>query len=94
MELKNRLVGSAMNSRLADTGGYICQRMINYYARRAEGGGVGLIVVADGGVSLIHVNTYTQPRIADDSYIPGLARLAQAMHDNGAKTAIQLQHAG
>lgn len=93
MELKNRLVGSAINSRLAETGGYVSQRMINHYARRAQGG-VGLIVVADGGVSLTHVNSHTQLRIADDSYVPGLARLAQAMHDNGVKTVIQLQHAG
>lgn len=93
MELKNRLVAAAMNSRLAETGGYVSQRMINHYARRAQGG-VGLIVVADGGVDLGHVNSHTQLRIADDSFIPGLARLAKAMKDNGAKTAIQLQHAG
>ena len=93
MEMKNRLVSAAMNSRLAETGGYVSQRMVNHYARRARGG-VGLIVVADGGVSLIHVNSHTQLRIADDSYILGLARLAQGMKGNGAKTAIQLQHAG
>jgi len=93
MELKNRLVSAAMNSRLAEPGGYVSQRMVNHYARRAQGG-VGLIVVADGGVSLIHVNGHTQLRIADDSFIPGLAKLAQGMKENGAKTAIQLQHAG
>ena len=93
MELKNCLVGAAMNSRLAEPGGYVSQRIVNHYARRAQGG-VGLIVVADGGVSLIHVNGHTQLRIADDSFIPGLAKLAQGMKENGAKTAIQLQHAG
>ncbi len=93
MELKNRLVGAAMNSRLAEPGGYVSQRIVNHYVRRAQGG-VGLIVVADGGVSLIHVNGHTQLRIADDSFIPGLAKLARGMKENGAKTAIQLQHAG
>ena len=93
MELKNRLVGAAMNSRLADTGGRVSQRMVNHYARRAQGG-VGLIVIADGGVDLGHVNAHTQLRAPDDSYIPGLARLVQAMHDKGAKAAWQLQHAG
>ena len=58
MELKNRLVGAAMNSRLAETGGYVSQRIVNHYARRAQGG-AGLIVVADGGVSLVYVySTY------------------------------------
>ncbi len=93
MEVKNRLVAAAINSRLAETGGYVSQRMVEHYAHRARGG-VGLIVVADGGVDPFHVNSHTQLRVADDSFIPGLARLAQAMKDNGAKTAIQLQHAG
>jgi 2,4-dienoyl-CoA reductase-like NADH-dependent reductase (Old Yellow Enzyme family)/thioredoxin reductase len=93
MELKNRLVGAAINSRLAEYGGYVSQRIVNHYARRAQGG-VGLIIIADGGVSLSHVNGYTQLRIADDSFIPGLTKLTQGMKENGAKSAIQLQHAG
>ena len=93
MELKNRLVAAAMNSRLGETGGYVSQRFINHYVRRAQGG-VGLIVIADGGIDLSHVNSHNQLRIADDSFIPGLTRLAQGIKDNGAKAAIQLQHAG
>jgi 2,4-dienoyl-CoA reductase-like NADH-dependent reductase (Old Yellow Enzyme family) len=57
MVLKNRLVGAAMNSRLAETGGRVSQRMVNHYARRAQGG-VGLIVIADGGVDLGHANAH------------------------------------
>ena len=93
MELKNRLVGAAINSRLSETGGFISQRLLNHYARRAQGE-VGLIVVADGGVDLSHVNAHTQLRVPDDSYIPGLAQLAQVIHDYGAKAVWQLQHAG
>ena len=93
MELKNRIVCPAMNSRLGENGGYVSQRMVNHYARRAEGG-VGLIFVADGGVDTFHVNSFTQIRISDDSYIPGLAWLNRAMQDKGAKTCLQLSHAG
>lgn len=93
MELKNCLVAAATNSRLADSEGYVTQRICNHYARRAQGG-VGLIVVADGGVDTFHVNSHTQLRLSDDSFIPGLTRLAQAIKNNGAKAVIQLQHAG
>lgn len=93
MELKNRIVGAAMNSRLAETGGYVSQRMLNHYARRAQGG-VGLVIVADGGVDFAHVNAHTQLRVCDEGYISGLNRLAQAIQDNGAKAVLQLQHAG
>jgi len=93
MKLKNRIVGAAMNSRLADNDGYVSQRMLNHYARRAEGG-VAIVIIADGGVDTFHVNAHTQIRVSDDSYIPGLTRLAKVIQDNGAKAALQLQHAG
>ena len=39
-------------------------------------------------------STVTNLVADDDTYIPGLARLAAAMHRYGAKCAVQLQHAG
>jgi len=44
MELKNRIVMTAMHLHYDDDNGYVNDRLIHFYTRRAEGG-VGLIIV-------------------------------------------------
>jgi len=93
MDLKNHIISPAMNERFGSNGGYVTEGVLKHYARRAEGG-AALIIIADGGVDTFHVNSFTQLRVSDDSYIQGLAKLAQAIQEKGAKAALQLQHAG
>jgi 2,4-dienoyl-CoA reductase-like NADH-dependent reductase (Old Yellow Enzyme family)/thioredoxin reductase len=90
----NRLVMSAACTEYGTEDGYVTDRMINYYAERAKGGtGLIFIEVANpiypSGKVLVH-----QLAISDDKYIPDLKRLTDAIHSYGAKTIVQISHAG
>jgi 2,4-dienoyl-CoA reductase-like NADH-dependent reductase (Old Yellow Enzyme family)/NADPH-dependent 2,4-dienoyl-CoA reductase/sulfur reductase-like enzyme len=92
LELKNRIIMPAMATSFAAESGEVTDRLVNWLARRAKGG-VGLIIV-----ELTHtatdVDSYRSvplPLRADDTrYIPGLTRLAEAVHQNGARVGVQL----
>jgi 2,4-dienoyl-CoA reductase-like NADH-dependent reductase (Old Yellow Enzyme family) len=93
VELKNRIVMPALSTCFASDDGFVTDRIINHYVKRARGG-VGLIVVeatyidAPVGKCL--------PRelcVDDDQYIPGLSKLAEAVHRYGTKLALQIHHA-
>lgn len=94
MALRNRLVLPPMGTNAADAGGFVTPRVLDYYEERARGG-VGLIVVEGVSVDQSVGKAVEHPLgIDDDRYVPGLARLAEAIHRGGAKAAIQLHHAG
>lgn len=94
LEVRNRLVQTAMGTNLAYPGGFFGDELIAYHEARAAGG-VGLIIteaVAVGwpqGAAL-----YNQVAISDDRYIPGLSKLVQAVHRHGARIALQLHFGG
>jgi len=97
MKVKNRFVYAPMDTHFATPDGYVSRSMIDYYAARAKGG-VGLINVE---VNFISSEAKIWPAIdggvldiGDDSRIPGLRELANAIHANGAKASIQFTHVG
>ena len=70
------------------------ERIIRYYEERAAGG-VGIIIMGVGAIAYpAGACTPNQVAISDDKFVPGLKKLADAVHAHGAKIAIQLQHAG
>jgi 2,4-dienoyl-CoA reductase-like NADH-dependent reductase (Old Yellow Enzyme family) len=93
MELPNRLVMPPMVTDYGNTDGSVSQNMIDYYARRAQGG-VGLIQVEATSVDSAHLLSRYQLRIDGDNYLPGLTALTRAIHEGGAKASIQLHHPG
>ncbi len=93
LEVKNRVVMPPMTSCYPENG-YVTDRMIDYYAARAEGG-TGLVIVEDCIVDTpLGRHGYTDTYIDDDKYIDGLCRLAEAIKAGGARAGIQLNHAG
>jgi 2,4-dienoyl-CoA reductase-like NADH-dependent reductase (Old Yellow Enzyme family)/thioredoxin reductase len=82
-----------MGTNYATWTGGVTERLIRYYAERAQGG-VGLINVEfsyvhpSGKASLYNLGIY------DDALVPGLAQLAQAIHAGRAQACIQLAHCG
>lgn len=93
MELRNRFVRSATYDGCADKDGYVTDKQINLYTTLAEGG-VGLIIT---GITYVHHSAQIskfQNSIAGDEFIPGLKRLTSAVHNRGARIAVQLFHAG
>jgi 2,4-dienoyl-CoA reductase-like NADH-dependent reductase (Old Yellow Enzyme family) len=93
LELKNRIVMPAMGTRLADEGGYVTEKTKAYFRERSTGG-AGLIIVE---ITQIDPGGRSMPGellISDDRYIPGLQALANIIKENGARAAIQINHAG
>jgi 2,4-dienoyl-CoA reductase-like NADH-dependent reductase (Old Yellow Enzyme family) len=90
--LPNRIVSSGHDTVMAEDG-KVTDRLIAYHAARARGG-VGLIVVQ---VAAVHASArYTSHTLMadDDACVPGLARLAGAIHAHGVPAFQQLFHDG
>jgi len=93
VELRNKTVMAAMGMSQSDNG-FVNKAVINHYAERAKGG-VGAIIVEVTCVdSPLGLNTKGMLIIDDDKYIPGMARLADAIHEGGSKAFLQLSHTG
>lgn len=93
MELRNRMIMPGMGTNLAAADGTVSDVIVNYYARRANGG-VGMIItevccpdplgrVIPGEIEATH-----------DYFMPGLSRIPHAVHSGGAKACLQLAHGG
>ena len=91
--IPNRIVMPPMMTGFADIDGRATERTKRYYQSRAEGG-AGLIIVEMACVTEDERGMYRQLSIWSDDYVPGLRSLTDAIHSGGAKTFIQLQHAG
>jgi 2,4-dienoyl-CoA reductase (NADPH2) len=90
LTLRNRLVMAPMGTCL-DNDGYITDQTIAYYVRRARGG-VGTITVEGCLVSSEIVGP--EPKICDERYLPGLARLVDALRPYDVTVGVQLMHSG
>lgn len=93
LELKNRMVMPAIGTGYAYADGSVTQRLIAYHAERAKGG-VGLIILEATYVHPSGKGFKNQPGIYSDRLLPGLRRLVDAVHAQGAKIAIQIYHTG
>ena len=93
MELRNKTVMCAMGMSQSDHG-FVNDAVVNHYVERAKGG-VGLIVVEVSCVDAPQgLNTARMLVVDDDKYIPGMTRLASAIHAEGAKCVLQISHTG
>ncbi len=93
MDLPNRFIRSATSDHFTEGDGYTSDRKVSFYSELAKGG-VGLII---SGITSIHPSgqqSSSQASIASDDYVSGFRKLVQAVHEGGAKIAVQLYHAG
>jgi len=93
MKITNRFVRSATNDRRADLNGKVTDLLIDWYATLAAGG-VGLIVTGHAYVTPNGKASPTMLGVYDESLVPGLKRLVDAVHAHDAKIALQINHAG
>ncbi len=91
MEVKNRIYLPAMHLGMC-VDFEVTDQIVEFYARRARGG-AGLICVGFATVDDMAGNTLNIGAHKDE-FIPGLTRMASEIKDNGARAAIQLNHAG
>lgn len=93
LELPNRIVFAATSSELADRDGFVGDDLVEYYAERARGG-TGLVVVEATYIEQEGKRLHHNAMLHDDCFIPGLRKVVQAAHAEGAKMALQLNHGG
>lgn len=93
MELANRFVRSATWEGMAGTDGSCTQNLIDVTAGLAEGG-VGLIITGHAYVSPEGQAGPWQIGAYSDDMLPGLTKMAAAVHRAGGKVALQIAHAG
>lgn len=94
MEVPNRIVHVPTDISSSNADGSVSERDIHHHAEIAKGG-TGLIIVGATTPDAKTGRPTVTCLVADaDNYIPGLARLAEAIHSYGAKCAVQLQHPG
>ncbi len=93
LEIPNRLVMPPMGTALANPDSTVSDANLAYIKRRAQSG-VGLIITE---ITCVHPSGLASPTslgVWDDKFIPGLAKMADAIHAQGAKAALQLHHCG
>jgi len=93
LDVKNRIVMPPMCQYSSDNSGTVKPWHIAHYVSRAIGG-VGLIIVEATAVEPDGRISPDDLGIWDDSHVDGLKELVKRVHENGAKIAIQLAHAG
>lgn len=90
MTLKNRIAMPAMHLHYTDDG-TVTDQFLEFYRERAKGQ-TALITI--GGCSIHEMGGDKLVGIHDDKFIPGLKKLVNALHAEGAKACAQLYHAG
>lgn len=93
LDVPNRIVFAATSSELADKDGFVGDDVVEYYAERARGG-AGLVIVEATYVEQEGKRLHHNAMLHDDCFIPGMRKIAQAVHAEGAKIALQLNHGG
>ena len=94
MTLKNRIVMPPMGTNFANLDGSFNAKHLMYYLQRAKGG-TGLITLENVCIDFpMGSNGTTQLRMDTDEYIPGLWEFNEKMHEYGACTSVQINHAG
>ncbi len=90
--LAHRVVMAPMTRMRANPDGTVSDIMIEYYAQRAS---QGALQIMEGSAVSPKGNAFEGfPGIHDDRFIPGFAKLAQAVHAKGGYIFAQIYHAG
>jgi 2,4-dienoyl-CoA reductase (NADPH2) len=91
MEVKNRIYMPAMHMNMARDF-EVTDPLVAFYAERAAGGAgmiaVGYATVDELSGGPLNIGAH------EDRFIPGLARLAAAIREPGARAVVQINHAG
>jgi len=93
LELKSRIIMAAMVSNFSTKDGFVTDQLKSYHANIARGG-CALNVTEASYVSLEGKRIMYGLGACDDKLIPGLRGLADSVHAEGGKIALQIFHGG
>lgn len=90
--LRNRIVMSPMTNFSSNNDGTVTDAEVAYYARRSKG--VGMTVTACTNVTENGKGFKGEFAAYADQFVPSLKRIADAIHEGGAKAVLQIFHGG
>ena len=93
MTTKNRLIFGPMEKSMANRDGTMNQRYIDYLVERAKGG-AAMMPVESSYVDPRGMGHHYQVGVHGDHVIPGLRRMADAVHVAGSKVGLEIYTAG
>jgi 2,4-dienoyl-CoA reductase-like NADH-dependent reductase (Old Yellow Enzyme family)/thioredoxin reductase len=93
MRLPNRIVMPPMATNYADPDGFVTERQIAYYPERARGG-AGYITFEHTGILQQGKAAAKMAMISSDAHVAGFRKLADAIHNEGGRLVIQINHGG
>ena len=94
VDLSDRLVMPPMASGKPNPDGTVSDSLVEYYKEKSQGGYLGLVITEHAFVCQQGKAHGGQLSIAREEDIPGLRRLADAIHNNGVKAVAQTSHGG
>lgn len=92
-ELKNRFYAAPMVSNFATGAGYVTPQLVEHHRQTARGGW-GVVCVEATSIRGDSRGFPCALGIHDDTYVPGLSEVAEAIREGGAKAMIQLYCTG
>ncbi|MFB4280312.1 FAD-dependent oxidoreductase [Nonomuraea sp. MTCD27] len=93
VRLRNRFVSAPMERNYCEIDGTVTHRYVEYLTRRARGG-AALVFAEAAYVRADGRGRLRQMGVDVDARVPGLARLAAAVHAEGALFGVELNHGG
>jgi NAD(H)-dependent 7beta-hydroxy-3-oxo-delta4-cholenoic acid oxidoreductase len=93
LEIRNRIVMGPTATHFENPDGTFTQQGIDHYAARSKGG-AGIIIIGCVTVDTRARYFCSSPGAWDDKYIPNWRKMADAIHEGGAKLFPQLMHPG
>lgn len=93
LTIKNRFVMPAMDSGTTTSNHLFSDQSIAYFAARARGG-FGLIITEYMAVVPEGIGNPKEVGLWDDSFIPNISKLSDAVHKSNGKIFAQLHHSG
>jgi 2,4-dienoyl-CoA reductase-like NADH-dependent reductase (Old Yellow Enzyme family)/thioredoxin reductase len=93
LEFKNRIVMPPMATHFAGADGSVNERHIAYYLERVRGG-AGYITFEHTGILRQGRSFPNMALIDTDEHVPPFQKLVEAVHREGGKILIQINHAG
>ncbi len=94
LKLHNRLVMPPMLTAKASEEGFVTDAIIQYYDKKSEGGCIGLVITEHCYIMPQGKTNPFQLSVADDCMVNGWKQLADVIHKNGSKAAMEISHAG
>lgn len=93
LSLKNRITMTPFFTGYSNKDGTVSPLTLEHYKKIAASG-VAMVVVENAAIDLSGSDSPFKLRVDHDQYIPGLTRLAESIHNEGAYAFLQINHAG